>query len=292
MNNPEYTDSKMSCDDCVSAGTEVSRLAVAGGGFSSDIAGEAYLAVAEVASSADIAGVASRPTLLGWRSRPLLEWRPRTTLLGWHPRPTLLEWRSRPLLGLCPRPLLGRRSRPLLGRRLRLVVADFSSMCSSQCDNDWLVPGGDVKDSDDVVFPGSSELGDPTVVIPPVVGIDPSVANNCSRGRDLNCVRAPAGVDVFPADQELLGENNEAIVVGAVGTGALWFLTGWAEGTELEFMIDTGCQVTILATSVLERMCALDSRVWSRLRGLMVSRRYSYINSGRLSGRPLIPRAH
>ena len=26
----------------------------------------------------------------------------------------------------------------------------------------------------------------------------------------------------------------------------------WAEGTEVEFMIDTGCQVTILATSVLE----------------------------------------
>ena len=25
---------------------------------------------------------------------------------------------------------------------------------------------------------------------------------------------------------------------------------GWTEGTEIEFMIDTGCQVTILATSV------------------------------------------
>ena len=46
----------------------------------------------------------------------------------------------------------------------------------------------------------------------------------------------------------------EAIVVGDVGTGAPWFLTGWAEGTEVEFMIDTGCQVTILVTSVFERM--------------------------------------
>ena len=27
-------------------------------------------------------------------------------------------------------------------------------------------------------------------------------------------------------------------MVGAVGTGAPWFLTGWAEVTEVEFMID------------------------------------------------------
>ena len=27
---------------------------------------------------------------------------------------------------------------------------------------------------------------------------------------------------------------------------------------EVEFMIDTGCQVTILATSVFKRMCAAD----------------------------------
>ena len=36
-------------------------------------------------------------------------------------------------------------------------------------------------------------------------------------------------------------------MVGAVGTGAPWFLTGWAEGIEVEFMIVIGCQVTILA---------------------------------------------
>ena len=45
-------------------------------------------------------------------------------------------------------------------------------------------------------------------------------------------------------------EEHEAIVMGAIGTGVPWFLTGWAEGTEVEFMIDTGCQVTILATPV------------------------------------------
>ena len=31
-------------------------------------------------------------------------------------------------------------------------------------------------------------------------------------------------------------------------------------------MIDAGCQVTILATSVFERMCASDPQVRSRLR--------------------------
>ena len=58
-------------------------------------------------------------------------------------------------------------------------------------------------------------------------------------------------------------EDGEAIVVGAVGSAAPWFLTGWAEEVEIEFMIDTGCQVTILATSVFERMCAADSQVRS-----------------------------
>ena len=41
---------------------------------------------------------------------------------------------------------------------------------------------------------------------------------------------------------------------------------GWADGVEVDFMIDTGCQVTILATSVFERMCASDPRVRSQLR--------------------------
>ena len=55
-------------------------------------------------------------------------------------------------------------------------------------------------------------------------------------------------------------------MVGAVGSAAPWFLTGWAEGVEVDFLIDTGCQVTILATSVFERMCVSDPRVRSRLR--------------------------
>ena len=55
-------------------------------------------------------------------------------------------------------------------------------------------------------------------------------------------------------------------MVGAVGSAAQWFLTGWAEGVEVDLMIDTGCQVTILVTSVFERMCVSDPRVRSRLR--------------------------
>ena len=54
--------------------------------------------------------------------------------------------------------------------------------------------------------------------------------------------------------------------MGAVGSAAPWFLTGRANDLEVEFMIDTGCQVTILATSVFEQMCAADPQVRSRLR--------------------------
>ena len=61
-------------------------------------------------------------------------------------------------------------------------------------------------------------------------------------------------------------ETGEAIVVGAIGSAAPWFLTGWAHEVEIDFMIDTGCQVTILSTTVFERMCMLDLRVCSELR--------------------------
>ena len=44
--------------------------------------------------------------------------------------------------------------------------------------------------------------------------------------------------------------EGDAIMVGVVGSAAPWFLTGWTNDVEVEFMIDTGCQVTILATSV------------------------------------------
>ena len=54
-------------------------------------------------------------------------------------------------------------------------------------------------------------------------------------------------------------EDGDAIMVGVVGSAAPSFLMGWANDVEVEFMIDTGCQVTILATSVL-RKCVRSIR--------------------------------
>ena len=56
-------------------------------------------------------------------------------------------------------------------------------------------------------------------------------------------------------------ESWVAIVVGAIGSAAPWFLTGWAHDVEIEFMIDTGCQVTILSTTVFQRMCVAKPEV-------------------------------
>ena len=61
-------------------------------------------------------------------------------------------------------------------------------------------------------------------------------------------------------------ESGEAIVVGAIGSAAPWFLTGWAHDVEIEFMIDTGCQVTILSTTVFQGMCTVNPAVRSALR--------------------------
>ena len=53
--------------------------------------------------------------------------------------------------------------------------------------------------------------------------------------------------------------------MGAVGSAAPWFLTVWENDMEVDSMIDTGCQVTILATTVFERMCTADPMVRSKL---------------------------
>ena len=87
----------------------------------------------------------------------------------------------------------------------------------------------------------------------------------------LSVVSGDRGVDVAPLDggpevAQTPPEAGDAIVVGAVGSAAPWFLTGWAHEVEVEFMIDTGCQVTILATTIFEWMCTADPRVRSRLR--------------------------
>ena len=60
-------------------------------------------------------------------------------------------------------------------------------------------------------------------------------------------------------------DDGDAIMVGVVGSAAPWFLTGWTNDVEVEFMIYTGCQVTILATSVFEKMCKIHPQVKSGL---------------------------
>ena len=76
-------------------------------------------------------------------------------------------------------------------------------------------------------------------------------------------------------------EDGEAIIVGAVGSAAPWFLTGWTNDVEVEFMIDIGCQVTILATSVFEKMCTGHPQVRSRIHPCM--RRLVSANSSPLT---------
>ena len=70
----------------------------------------------------------------------------------------------------------------------------------------------------------------------------------------LSVYRSPSGgnepVDPDGAEDTAAGDT---IMVGVVGLAAPWFLTGWTNDVEVEFMIDTGCQVTILATSVFEK---------------------------------------
>ena len=66
--------------------------------------------------------------------------------------------------------------------------------------------------------------------------------------------------EVCTEGHELPQDIGEAILVGAVGSAAPWFLPRWAEGVEVDSMIDMGCQ-----RKVFERMCVSDPRVLSRL---------------------------
>ena len=181
---------------------EVSPLAVAGGGmegFSSDSAGAASLVVAEVASSADIAGEASSADLAGMAFPAIAGVASLADLAGMALLADIVGAASPADLARMAFPAIAGVASSTVAGVVPLavpevvslavtvevtsstdfmVVADSFSMCSSQCDNDWLVPDGYVKDSQDVVFPGSSDLGDPTVVIPSVEGKYNYVAND------------------------------------------------------------------------------------------------------------------
>ena len=78
--------------------------------------------------------------------------------------------------------------------------------------------------------------------------------------------QSPSGENsLWNADGAEDTAEGDAIMVGAVGSAAPWFLTGWANDVEVEFMIDTGCQVTILATSVFKRMCEIHPQLRTEL---------------------------
>ena len=68
-------------------------------------------------------------------------------------------------------------------------------------------------------------------------------------------------IEAVDTDSKEDPEEGDTIMVGVVGSAAPWFLTGWTNDVEVEFMIDTGCQVTILATSVFNRMCDIHPEV-------------------------------
>ena len=55
-----------------------------------------------------------------------------------------------------------------------------------------------------------------------------SHAEQCRSGDE-----PPESVGLLPTDRDMSTAEPEAIVVGAVSTGAPWFLTGWAEGWNL-----------------------------------------------------------
>ena len=44
--------------------------------------------------------------------------------------------------------------------------------------------------------------------------------------------------DIRTEGHESPQDSGETIVVGAIGSAAPWFLTGWVEGVEVDFMID------------------------------------------------------
>ena len=78
------------------------------------------------------------------------------------------------------------------------------------------------------------------------------IPSRCSSDSNMKAIQT--GITADP-------EEGDAIMVGVVGSAAPWYLTGWTNDVEVEFMIDTGCQVTILATSVFHKMCDIHPEV-------------------------------
>ena len=93
------------------------------------------------------------------------------------------------------------------------------------------------------------------------------VRDDCASGREV--IRGRSDADQILKRSECSldcsldpeSEEENEIMIGIVGSTAPWYLTGWTNDVEVEFMIDTGCQVTILATSVFDKMCDIHPEV-------------------------------
>ena len=70
---------------------------------------------------------------------------------------------------------------------------------------------------------------------------------------------------VTPQDQRDVSSSDGELWVDTM-SACLPRVFSEAHEVEVEFIIDTGCQVTILAMTIFERMCTVDPMVRSRLR--------------------------
>ena len=110
---------------------------------------------------------------------------------------------------------------------------------------------------------------------------DPAPVRKASEEESIE-YSAPSGTpnegsEPFNTDGPEDIEDGDAIIVGAVGSAAPWFLTGWTNDVEVEFMIDTGCQVTILAKSFFEKMCTAHPQVKSKHNIVYATLKFSFI---------------
>ena len=216
------------------------------GGLLPDIAGAATLAVVEVASSADFAGVASLadfagmafPTVAGVVSPVDLAGMAFTTVVGVTSLAELAGMTLLAVAGAAPLAELAEMAfLAVVGAAFLAVVevasktnlmepAGSPSVCDSQSDCGSSVPEDLVTVPDVVRFPENVELGEPTEVRQPVVRNGMPDAEDRHRDCDVGSTEGQVGINMGREEQQLPKDNNEAIVVGAVGSGAPWFLTG------------------------------------------------------------------
>ena len=176
----------------------------AGVASSANFDGMAFPAVAGVASLVDLAGMAF-PAVVGVMSPAELAGMALPAIAGVAPPAECSRpWRERHPWSLRWHP------RPIRWSRRALPVC--------------------VTMPDVVVFQENIELGIPTVAMQPIIRDGMTDTEDRHRDRDVGSTEGQAGIYMGREEQQLPRDNNEAIVVGAVGSGAPWFLTGWAGG--------------------------------------------------------------